>query len=64
MQLFLGDVVTLVKESNQPTFVTGQVNGIVLDNNARPERIYIVGINTPFWMSEGWMFQIDENDDD
>jgi hypothetical protein len=59
MQVFLGDQVTLVNDKNDeenPTFVTGQVSGIVLDNNKKIHRVYIHNILDAFYMSDGWKF--------
>lgn len=60
MQVFLGDVVTLVKGD---TWVTGQVAGVVLDDKKEIERIHIHQIPHPFWLYEGWMF-VDEEEDE
>lgn len=61
MNLFLGDNITLVLDLEpEPTFVTGQVSGIVLDRNKKTERVYIAGIDHAFWMSQGWKFVDDE----
>lgn len=59
MQVFLGDEVTLVNDGDGeqiPTFVTGQVAGVVLDKHRKVERIYIHNLDSAFWMSEGWKF--------
>ena len=64
MQVFLGDNITLVwEQEGEPTFVTGQVSGIVLDRHKKVERIYIAGIDHAFWMSQGWKF-VDEIEDE
>lgn len=64
MQVFLGDNITLVwEQEGEPTFVTGQVSGIVLDRHKKVERVYIAGIDHAFWMSQGWKF-VDEVDED
>lgn len=66
MQVFLGDNITLVwEQEGDPTFVTGQVSGIVLDKHKKIERIYIAGIDHAFWMSQGWKFvdEIEEEDE-
>lgn len=64
MQVFLGDVITLMREdTSNPTMVTGQVAGIVLDDHKKPERIYIHGIDAPFWVSRGWLF-VDEGEEE
>jgi hypothetical protein len=65
MQLFLGDEVTLIKELDPiPTYITGQVSGIVLDKHKDVERLYIQGIESAFWMYEGWKFVDMENEED
>lgn len=66
MNVFLGDNITLVwEQEGDPTFVTGQVSGIVLDRHKKVERIYIAGIDHAFWMSQGWKFvdEIEEEDE-
>lgn len=66
MQVFLGDNITLVwEQEGDPTFVTGQVSGIVLDRHKKIERVYIAGIDHAFWMSQGWKFvdEIEEEDE-
>lgn len=66
MQVFLGDNITLVwEQEGDPTFVTGQVSGIVLDKHKKIERVYIAGIDHAFWMSQGWKFvdEIEEEDE-
>ena len=57
MQLFLGDLVTIMKHD---TWVTGTVSGIVLDSRREVERVYIEGIDFAFWMSENWKFVEEE----
>jgi hypothetical protein len=69
MQVFLGDQVTLVNDKTDeenPTFVTGQVSGIVLDANKKVQRIYIHNISDAFWMHDGWKFveDFEESEDD
>jgi len=51
MNIFLGDEVTLLKDG---TSISGQVSGIVLDDARNLERIYIHGIEVPFWFAKGW----------
>lgn len=64
MQLFLGDAVSLMKDGNEPTMVTGKVTGIVLGDNNEMERIYIHGITMPFWMSDNWLFMDIEEEEE
>lgn len=69
MNLFLGDQVTLVNDKTDeenPTFVTGQIAGIVLDNAKKIQRVYIHNISDAFWMNDGWKFVDDyeESDDE
>lgn len=71
MQVFLGDIVTLRNEAHDedaPTFVTGQIKGIVLNESKQVERIYIHNIDTAFVMGAGWKFldneiETEEEDD-
>lgn len=60
MQLFLGDEVTLNKDS---TFITGPVSGVVLDDRRELERVYIEGIDQAFWMSRNWKFVEDQEEE-
>jgi hypothetical protein len=63
MQVFLGDQVTLVNDKHdeeQPTFITGQVKGIVLNEHKKIERIYLHNLSESLWMSDGWKFVDDE----
>jgi hypothetical protein len=46
------------------TFVSGRVNGIVLDERGDLKYFYIKGIDSAFWMSDGWKFQDDSEDED
>ena len=66
MQLFLGDYVTMGNyEINDapPTMITGQVRGIVLHNNKEIDRVYLAGIEEPFYMDDGWKFVMEIDDD-
>jgi hypothetical protein len=59
MQVFLGDSVTLLNDRHDeesPTFITGQVKGIVLNENKQVERVYLHSLSESLWMSDGWRF--------
>jgi hypothetical protein len=59
MQVFLGDQVTLLNDrgdGENPTFVTGQVKGIVLNELKQVERVYLHNLSESLWMSSGWRF--------
>jgi hypothetical protein len=60
MNIFLGDRVTLMKGE---TWVTGNVNGVVLDDKREISRVYIEGITDAFWMSDNWKFVDEESDE-
>jgi hypothetical protein len=66
MQVFLGDQVTLMHsaEPENPTFVSGQITGIVLDKHKKVERVYVQGVDAAFWMSDGWKFVDDDEECD
>lgn len=67
MQVFLGDQVTLLNDrgdEENPTFITGQVKGIVLNENKQIERVYLHNLNESLWMSSGWRFVDDGPEDD
>lgn len=57
MQIFLGDRITLIR---QETWVTGICTGVVLDDRKETERLYIHGIDTAFWLSQGWQIADEE----
>ena len=66
MQVFLGDQVTLLNDrgdEENPTFITGQVKGIVLNEMKQVERVYLHNLNESLWMSSGWRF-VDEGPED
>lgn len=63
MQVFLGDAITLMRQGEDPTLVTGQVAGVVLNDARQLERIYIHGIDVPFWIGTGWLV-VDESEED
>jgi hypothetical protein len=67
MQVFLGDQVTLLNDrgdEENPTFVTGQVKGIVLNELKQVERVYLHNLQESLWMSSGWRFVEDGPEDD
>jgi hypothetical protein len=67
MQVFLGDSVTLLNDRHDeenPTFITGQVKGIVLNENKQVERVLLHNLTESLWMSSGWRFVDDEPEDD
>ncbi len=59
MNIFLGDEITLVKDE---TFVTGRTRGVILDATGHVERVYINGMDTCFWLKDGWKFADEETD--
>jgi len=65
MQVFLGDEVSIMKsvDGEIVCLITGQVSGVVLDDNRRLERVWIHGIDNSFWMNQGWQF-IEEAEED
>ncbi len=64
MNIFLGDYISVIKETKtEPTLVSGRCAGIVLDANDQLERIYITGIDQGFWISQGWKF-VDEGEEE
>ncbi len=67
MQVFLGDQVTLLNDRHDegnPTFITGQVKGIVLNELKQVERVYLHNLTESLWMSQGWRFVDDGPEDD
>jgi hypothetical protein len=67
MQVFLGDQVTLLNDRHDeenPTFITGQIKGIVLNELKQVERVYLHNLTESLWMSQGWRFVDDGPEDD
>ncbi len=69
MNIFLGDEVTLYKDLEPAaTYITGNVSGIVLGDDKKISRVYIQGIDSAFFMFDGWKFvdndeEIGDNDE-
>lgn len=67
MMILLGDDVTVQREvGGEFTLVSGRVSGIVQNDHGELKYFYIKGIDTSFWISDGWQFQEDyegEEDD-
>lgn len=67
MNVFLGDSVTLLNDRHDeenPTFITGQIKGIVLNELKQVERVYLHNLTESLWMSQGWRFVDDGPEDD
>jgi hypothetical protein len=65
MQVFLGDVITLIKGSKETaTMITGQCSGIVLNDKKELDRVYVHGLETAFYMHQGWEFIDPEEEED
>lgn len=65
MNVLLGDEVTVQREIGECfTFVSGRVNGIVLNERGDLKYFYIKGIDAGFWISDGWKFQDDDEEDE
>lgn len=63
--ILLGDEVTVVREINEEsTWVTGRVSGIVQDDFGHLKYFYIKGVDSAFYMSDGWKFQEEEEFED
>lgn len=60
MDLGIGSYVTLQKGVTQ---VTGLVDGLKV-NEEGLERISIMELDHWFWMSQGWQFLVESEDDD
>jgi hypothetical protein len=64
MQVFLGDVITIIKGNPEnATMITGQCSGIVLNDKKELDRIYIHGLENAFYMMHGWEF-VDHGEDE
>ena len=65
MMVLLGDEVTVSREiGDDITWVTGRVSGIVQSDEGRLKYFYIKGVDGAFWMSDGWKFQEEIEDDE
>ena len=67
MNILLGDDVTVQRQiGDDMTFVTGRVSGLVLNDHGELRYFYIKGIDSAFWMNEGWKFEdvMNEEEDD
>jgi hypothetical protein len=67
MMVLLGDEVTVQREvGSDYTFVTGRVTGVVLKDSGELKYFYLKGIDSAFYMSDGWKFQeeLEEGEDD
>jgi hypothetical protein len=68
MQIFLGDFVSLMNDTildTPPTVVSGQITGVVLTDEKRLSRVYVAGLQEPFFMEDGWRFiDVEEHEDE
>jgi hypothetical protein len=60
MQVFLGDLVTIIKDE---TFITGRIEGLKMIHG-KLERIAITSIDSWFWLSDGWLFAEEETEEE
>jgi hypothetical protein len=64
MMVLLGDEVTISRDiSGSTTWVTGRISGIVQKDNGDLKYFYIKGVDNSFWMSDGWVFADEEEED-
>lgn len=64
MNILLGDEVTIQREiGSDITFVTGRISGVVLNDHGELRYFYLKGIDSAFWLNEGWKFQDDWEDE-
>lgn len=61
MNLFLGDTITLTKGE---TIVTGKISGLVLDDKNELDRLYINGLDQPFYFSIDKWLVVDEEEEE
>ena len=62
--VLLGDEVTISRDiSGSTTWVTGRISGIVQKDNGDLKYFYIKGVDNSFWMSDGWVFADEEEED-
>lgn len=66
--VLLGDQVTVLREiGDDTTWVTGRISGVVQDDFGQLKYFYLKGIDSGFWINDGWKFQeqieMDEDDE-
>lgn len=65
MMLLMGDVVTVTREvGDDLCIITGRVSGLVQNNHGELRYFHIKGIDAALFMSDGWKFAEDEEDED
>jgi hypothetical protein len=65
MMLLMGDVVTVTREvGDDLCIVTGRVSGLVQGDHGQLRYFHIKGIDAALFMSDGWKFAEDEEEDD
>lgn len=65
MMLLMGDVVTVTREvGDDLCVITGRVSGLVQGNHGELKYFHIKGIEAALWMSDGWKFAEDEEDEE
>lgn len=69
MQVFLGDVVTLTNSTHDddfPTFVTGQIKGIKLNESRQLHAVWLHNIDQKLEIGQGWKFvdSVEEEEED
>jgi hypothetical protein len=67
MFIMLGDEITVGREiSGETTWVTGRVTGIVQNDHGELKYFYVRGIDSAFYMNDGWKFadEIEEGEDE
>lgn len=65
MMLLMGDVVTVTREvGDDICVVTGRVSGLVQGNHGELKYFHIKGIDAALWMSDGWKFEEEIEDED
>jgi hypothetical protein len=65
MMLLMGDTVTVSREVGEDTtWVTGRVTGLVQGNHGELKYFFIKGLDSSLWLSDGWKFQDEVEDDE
>lgn len=65
MMVLLGDSVTVTRTVGGDTvIVTGRISGIVQKDDGDLKYFYIKGIDSQFWLSDGWSFEDDFFDEE
>lgn len=65
MIVMLGDYVALSRAVGEDTTeISGRVSGIVLNDAGDLKYVYIKGLDSSLWLSDGWQFQTETDNEE